>query len=519
MPRYIAYCRKSRDEADKQVLSIEAQIAEITEFAQREHLDIVEFVTESKTAKCPGREKFGEVIKKIEHGVADGIIAWHADRLARNSVDGGRLIYLLDTGKLVDLKFPTLWFENTPQGKFMLSIAFGQSKYYVDNLSENVKRGLRQKIRNGVWPGKAPYGYVNNPRTRGIDLEPVQSRAIKRTFQLFASGGSTFTDLARYLKKFGLTRKNGKPLHIAEIRQILANKFYIGVMHYQNEYSEGSHEQFISKSLFKQAQAELARRSRTQQKSHRFDFVGLAKCGHCGASITAEEHTKVYKTTGRRATYIYYRCTRKMGKCDQPAVTHTDLETQLRQVATDVAIPQSWGDKWQSLLSEDEQQAKLESVANVATLERKVSGIDQKLNTLLDSYLESVVDPATYKLKKNELSETKQKLVEQITEIKDKGAEWIEPMRELIMCAMQSHKIARAKNNGEELSLFAKRVGLNFFLTDRRLSSELKMGYTALQAGRGAWRADLSPDNLSFCVGVPRLELGTSASQTRRSTI
>ena len=110
MPRYIAYCRKSRDEADKQVLSIEAQIAEIAEFAKREHLDIVEFVTESKTAKCPGREKFGEVIKKIEHGVADGIIAWHADRLARNSVDGGRLIYLLDTGKLVDLKFPTLWF-------------------------------------------------------------------------------------------------------------------------------------------------------------------------------------------------------------------------------------------------------------------------------------------------------------------------------------------------------------------------------------------------------------------------
>src|SRR3989339_1083329 len=218
MIKYIAYCRKSTDEKEKQVLSIESQIEELKEFATKEKLKVVCFLTESRTAKSLGRPVFEEVIQKIERGEANAILSWHPDRLARNSVDGGKIVYLLDTGKLLDLKFPTFWFDNTPQGKFMLSIAFGQSKYYVDNLSENVKRGLRQKIRNGVWPGKAPYGYVNNPRTRGIDLEPVQSRAIKRAFQLFASGGSTFTDLARYLKKFGLTRKNGKPLHIAEIR-------------------------------------------------------------------------------------------------------------------------------------------------------------------------------------------------------------------------------------------------------------------------------------------------------------
>jgi len=126
MKKYIAYCRKSRDEADKQILSIEAQIAELKEFAKREHLEIVEFIEEAKTAKAPGREKFAEVIKKLEKGFANGILAWHPDRLARNSMDGGKIVYLLDTGKLVDLKFPTFWFDNTPQGKFMLTIAFGQ---------------------------------------------------------------------------------------------------------------------------------------------------------------------------------------------------------------------------------------------------------------------------------------------------------------------------------------------------------------------------------------------------------
>jgi DNA invertase Pin-like site-specific DNA recombinase len=88
----------------------------------------------------------------IENGKAEGILAWHPDRHARNSVDGGRIIYLVDTGKIRELKFSTFWFDPTPQGKFMLNIAFGQSKYYVDNLSENIKRGIRQKLINGIWP-------------------------------------------------------------------------------------------------------------------------------------------------------------------------------------------------------------------------------------------------------------------------------------------------------------------------------------------------------------------------------
>ena len=145
MIKYITYCRKSTDESDRQILSIEAQVAELEEFAVKENLKIISFITESKTAKEPGREKFAEGLEMIERGEAAGIISWHPDRLARNSVDGGKIIYLLDTGKLLDLKFPSFWFENTPQGKFMLNIAFGQSKYYVDNLSENVKRGNRQQ--------------------------------------------------------------------------------------------------------------------------------------------------------------------------------------------------------------------------------------------------------------------------------------------------------------------------------------------------------------------------------------
>src|SRR3990172_426237 len=186
--KYIAYCRKSREEQDKQILSIEAQIAELQDFAKRENLEISEFITEAKTAKVPGREQFALVLKKIEKGLADGIVAWHPDRLARNSIDGGRVIYLLDIGKLKDLKFPSFWFENTPQGKFMLSIAFGQSKYYVDNLSENVKRGIRHKLRNGIWPAWAPLGYVNDKNARNIVVDKERAKFIRKTFEMYATG-------------------------------------------------------------------------------------------------------------------------------------------------------------------------------------------------------------------------------------------------------------------------------------------------------------------------------------------
>ncbi|MBI2411408.1 MAG: recombinase family protein [Candidatus Kerfeldbacteria bacterium] len=119
-------------------MSIDAQVTELKEYAKREGLNIVYTFIESQTAKEPGRPIFNEMLDLMEHGNINGTISWHPDRLARNSVDGGRVIHLIDRGKICALKFPTFWFDNTPQGKFMLNIAFGQSKYYIDNLSENV---------------------------------------------------------------------------------------------------------------------------------------------------------------------------------------------------------------------------------------------------------------------------------------------------------------------------------------------------------------------------------------------
>ena len=142
MIKYFIYCRKSSEEEERQIISIEAQLTELRDFAKSQGLFVIKEYTESKTAKDPGRPVFNQMLEGIEKGTAQGILAWNPDRLARNSIDGGRVIYLVDTQKITSLKFPTHWFEPTPQGKFMLSVAFGQAKYYTDNLPENILKSI-----------------------------------------------------------------------------------------------------------------------------------------------------------------------------------------------------------------------------------------------------------------------------------------------------------------------------------------------------------------------------------------
>jgi len=182
--KFFLYARKSTDVEDKQVRSIEDQIAELRVFAKQENLNIVDVLIEKQSAKIPGRPIFGEMLKRVEQGEANGILAWHADRLARNSVDGGRIIYLLDIGKLASLKFPTLWFESTPQGKFMLNIVFGQSKY------SSKSQGIATFWRKRLPPKKSL------ARTCAWRAAPCTASQCFHTFPRFARQNP----LAKFLK-------------------------------------------------------------------------------------------------------------------------------------------------------------------------------------------------------------------------------------------------------------------------------------------------------------------------------
>ena len=255
MTRFFIYTRKSSEDKEKQILSIEAQLQELRDSAKKENLEIIDEFVETKTAKEPGRPVFNEMLSRIEKCEAEGILSWHPDRLARNSVDGGRIIYLIDTGKIRELKFPTFWFEPTSQGKFMLNIAFGQSKYYIDNLSENVKRGLRQKLRRGEWPGQAPIGYVNNLRNHTIEIDREKAPIIRNLFKAYTSDKYTLKELANLSLSLGLiSQRKRKGLAVAVIQRMLQNKFYLGLFTYRGETYEGKHKPIINKTTFDKVQ-------------------------------------------------------------------------------------------------------------------------------------------------------------------------------------------------------------------------------------------------------------------------
>ena len=444
MQKFFLYARKSTDVEDKQVLSIEAQITELRAYAKQESLEVVEELIEKQSAKIPGRPIFGKMLERIEKGEANGILAWHPDRLARNSVDGGKVIYLLDCGHLAMLKFPTFWSDNTSQGKFMLNIAFGQSKYYVDSLAENTKRGLRQKVRRGEYPCLAPIGYINDVRTKTIVVDKKKAPIIRRAFALYAKNGSRLEDIANFLAQSGVHSKNGKRLHRDRISFILSNPFYYGHFRYAGELHEGKHQPVITKKIFDKAQEVLRERGRPHHrpKNEPKAFCGLLSCAECGMGITAEV----------QKGHVYYRCTKKRGNCSQPYVREEKLDQQLSSMLQKFSLRPDWAEEMRGMLEKEKSESAQSSAAFVQDAKDKIRAIQTKLQRLLDGYLEQDIERETYREQKAVLLSEKKSLEEQMARIEQKRTGWLEPMLEWIKEAENLPRIA------QEDDLFAKKV-------------------------------------------------------------
>ncbi len=470
--KFFLYARKSTDVEDKQVLSIDAQITELRAFAKNEKLEIVEEFVEKRTAKIPGRPIFGEMMRRIAKGEVSGIISWHPDRLARNSVDGGQIIYFLDIGNLASLKFPSHWFENTPQGKFSLSMAFVQSKYYVDSLSENTKRGLRQKVRMGIFPSQAPLGYLNDSRTKTIVVEKKKSKIVRLAFEKYVKGNMRLEDVSSFLAKNNITTRTGKRISKTKASFILSNPFYIGLFKYGGEIHEGKHEPIISKKLFDEAQEMLKFRGQPERKAKNEPqpFCGLISCASCGMMITGEHKFKRQKN-GNVHEYTYYRCTKKRKDfvCKESAVREKELDRQLSSLIKKVSLPKDWAEELLKMAENEHGKSAQSLTACVKEKEEKISSLSRKLERLLSGYLDQDIEKEIYRVEKSKLLLSKKSLEEEITNLSHKQNDWLEPMKEWIKDAQSLDKIA------SDDDLFAKKVkakeifGSNLLLGEKTL--------------------------------------------------
>ncbi|MBI2020880.1 recombinase family protein [Candidatus Giovannonibacteria bacterium] len=465
--KFFIYTRKSTDTEDRQVRSIADQLAELRELAKKELLEIVDVFVEKQTAKIPGRPVFGEMIARIEKGEASGILAWHPDRLARNSVDGGKVIYLVDTAKITDLKFPTFWFDSTPQGKFMLSIAFSQSKYYIDNLSENIKRGHRQKLKNGLWPQMAPLGYLND-KTKNIVIDSAKAPLVKKTFEAYATGNHTLAQLRKIINDLGLKGRRDGELSISNFQYLLKNPFYYGLIRYSGEFYEGKHEPIITKKLFDEVQEVMARKSKPKTKELKpYAYRGFFRCGECGCFITTET----------QKGHNYLRCTKRKNPCSQRYVREDAITSSIQTELQKVSLSDDWADWMVGELEKEKTKTTQSSKLFAQNVKSEIAGVDEKLDKLMTAYLENALSLAEYQTAKNKLVNQKQSLKDKLMAFEQKANNRFERATRFILQSKKAKILAKDENLQSLRDCF-KKVGSNFLIQNRALS------FTP----RGAWR-------------------------------
>ena len=334
--KYCLYARKSTEAEDKQALSIESQVKEMTTLAQRDNLHIVEVKREAYSSKEVGqREVFNQMLAEIREGKYNAILTWAPDRLSRNAGDLGSIVDLIDQKLLLEIRTYGQKFTNNPNEKFLLMILGSQAKLENDNKAVNVKRGLRTRCEMGFRPGVAPTGYLNE---KHVDkkcqcrIDPKRAPVIKQMFERVANEQWSGRKVFRWLIEIKFKTKTGKPLVLANIYLILRNPFYYGEFEYpvgSNNWYIGKHTPIISKELFDKVQLTLNEKFIPKSESKEFAFTKLIRCGYCGSGISADEKFKKLKNGGVNR-HVYYFCTKARNiDCKNPAINETNLINEL----------------------------------------------------------------------------------------------------------------------------------------------------------------------------------------------
>jgi len=379
-------------------------------------------------------------------------------------VDGGRIVYLVDIGKIQDLRFPTFHFEPTAHGKFMLNIAFCQSKYYVDNLSENIRRGPRQKLRNGVWPNRPPVGYVNDRNTRSITVDPKKAPLVRKAFELYATGNHPFHEVRRRINGLGLLSCTDKIMSTSNFQHTLKNPFYCGLMFFNGELYEGKHDPIISKRLFDEVQAVMERKSKPKTPTLKpYLYRGVFTCGECGCFITTETQK------GRN----YLRCTKRVSACTQKYVREETIAEQIDREITKVALEAALADWMVSELENTREETARAEAAAIEKTTEEIGQIEKKIDILLDMRLSEQIGEQEYVSKKHVLLNRKAELKGVLEAFRDNRRNRFEPAIAFVKEAKDA-TILLAEGNPEKKRDFLRKIGSNLKVSEKRLSVEFK---------------------------------------------
>lgn len=412
--KYCLYARKSTESEERQVLSIDSQVKEMLQIAERDGLEIVEIRRESHSAKNSGqRPVYNELIEDIRKGRFSGILTWAPDRLSRNAGDLGSLVDLMDQGLLIEIRTFGQQFKNSPNEKFLLMILGSQAKLENDNRGVNVKRGLRTRCEMGLWPTCPPSGYLTSKdvdRKGHIIVDPDRGSMIRKIFEKVAYEKWSGRKIYHWLRfDLNFKTKGNKNLSLSNIYIILQNTFYYGPFEFprnSGNWYQGKHEPLITKELFDLANEQL-KRDRIVRDGKEFAFTKIITCGDCESGITADEKYKKLKN-GNTVKYIYYGCTRSRDhQCKGGYIREEELVTQLAKIIDRLDINEI-GIKKQ-FEEEIERYSKFRQIVLLVNGKEEEISKEQKVD--LRSYAKYILKQGTMTEKREILSCIKSRLI------------------------------------------------------------------------------------------------------------
>lgn len=335
----VQYIRVSSEEQSKGG-SLGAQEREGQDYIKKTKLDCLAVFQDVETAKSAGREEFGKMLDFIKRQKKPVVLVVEkTDRLYRNiedhvaisglTVSKGLQVHLYKENEVLDK-------STSSHKKLMHRFKLIMAQNYVENLSEEIKKGREQKLLSGDWPHKAPYGYINNKNTKKIEIHDAQAPFVQHAFELYATGLYSYSRLAEKLFDDGYPYKLGFPkITKGGLEKMLKNPFYMGEMEVSGQLYQGNHEPLISKKTWLAAQQQMRKTAKSlQYGTIDFKYGNLLRCFHCDATMVGEN-----KKGGR---YVYYRCSRQKYGCEQGYVNEVEIDKSFERLIQFLVIPEDW---------------------------------------------------------------------------------------------------------------------------------------------------------------------------------
>jgi DNA invertase Pin-like site-specific DNA recombinase len=429
---HVAYIRISDERRQGQGASLDAQRHAIAQYAERKDLRIGKWVEERETAAATGRPLFTELIRDLRAHKYAGLILHKIDRGARNLDDWTDLERLADRG--IDVRFATEDLDlRTVAGRLSADMQAVVAVHYIRNLREEALKGIRARLRAGIYPFRAPLGYLDQGAGKVKIPDPAKAPLILKAFQLYDEGRFGIVPLREEVTKLGLRNLAGKPLSVNGVNVILRNPFYCGVIRIEKtaEVYAGGHEPIVPVALFERVQARLDGRLNARTRRHDFKHRRLLKCQSCGYSLIGET----------RKQHIYYRChTRTCPKnCVREETADAALVAELDKIL--------WSPDELVWLRTRAQRFVKEFEATVQSATRAsqilLAQTAQRLDTLLDVHLDGRIDEVTYNRKKEALELDRAALTERLkNSLAGQSAADIEEFLGLVGRASSLYKLA-----------------------------------------------------------------------------